>query len=82
MFGSVCIFVYVGADHPLEVPGDSALRLMKLKRREHKKLLWGEHAYLLRPEQPAGLRSRGRRRPNQRVPVFDRGPISWPEPRS
>jgi uncharacterized protein YggL (DUF469 family) len=46
MFGGVCIFVYVGADHPLEVPGDSALRLTKLKRREHKRLLIGEHAYL------------------------------------
>ena len=38
--------------------------------------------YLLRPEKLAGLRSRGRRRPNRRVPVFDRGPISWPERRS
>ncbi len=46
MFGSVCIFVYVGADHPLEVPGDSALRLMKLEQRMHKKLLCGEHTYL------------------------------------
>lgn len=46
MFGGVCIFVYVGADHPLEVPGDSALRLTTLKRREHKRLLSGEHAYL------------------------------------
>lgn len=46
IFGSVCIFVYVGADHPLEVPGDSALRLTKLKQRVHKKLLCGEHAYL------------------------------------
>lgn len=41
MFGSVCIFVYVGADDPLEVVGNSALRLTKLKSREHKQLLRG-----------------------------------------
>lgn len=46
MLVSVCIFVYVEADHPLEGAGDGSLRLTKLKRREHKRLLDGEHVYL------------------------------------
>lgn len=45
MLVSVCIFVYVQADHPLET-GDSALRLTRLKRREHRNLLGGEHVYV------------------------------------
>lgn len=46
MLVSVCIFVYVGADRPLAAPGGSGLLLTKLKRREHKHVLSGEHAYL------------------------------------
>jgi hypothetical protein len=47
MLTSVCIFVYVAADHPLEGAGErAALRLTKLKRHEHRNLLDGEHAYL------------------------------------
>ena len=45
IIASVCIFVYVAADHPLEASGGN-LRLKKLKRREHKNLLDGEHVYL------------------------------------
>jgi hypothetical protein len=46
MLVSVCIFIYVAADHPLESAGDGALRLKTLKRREHRNLLDGEHVYL------------------------------------
>lgn len=46
MLVTVCIFFYVAAEHPLDDAGDGSLRLRRLKPREHKRLLEGEHVYL------------------------------------
>lgn len=46
MLLSVCVFVYVAADHPLEAASDGSLQLTRLKRRERKHLPDGEHVYL------------------------------------
>ena len=42
----VCIFVYVGAERPLESTGEVLLRLTKVKSRREKSLLDEEHVYL------------------------------------
>lgn len=42
----MCIFVYLQADRPLEEVGHATLHLKKLKPRDHKRLIDGEHVYL------------------------------------
>lgn len=42
----MCIFVYVEADHPLDGASVGARSVKRLKPREHKRLIDGEHVYL------------------------------------
>lgn len=43
---SVCIFIYIAAEHPLDGVRDGSLRLTQLKPRKHKHLLDGTYVYL------------------------------------
>jgi hypothetical protein len=42
----VCIFVYVGANRPLESADDTPLRLTRVKHRHEKSVLCDEYVYL------------------------------------